>query len=294
MFCGICNKELTQGSNCMLLYSKAFPQGPYKLVSTHLRLHQGEIIFQGDGLCFCSMGLDKSFPPGAILMHFLCYYLFFGSSSPTRGILHHRRNRLATAMTFRGFDKAPFNRHYMIRFPQDISVDAFLETAAQFGFGRLQTLPNEVIFMIIRLYGGSPFLEAVQVMATALYLRALPFTRRYSWCYLSEVVSWRRGQVLPTLARGVQLGPVRITLDPRGICRIDHETGGIPSHTQHFVHVAEPFVEGVKLYFKDGLAYLKRPQGHRWFNIDEPPSTQDTDMVSHVTRLCPLWTSTAA
>ncbi|RSL58935.1 hypothetical protein CEP51_013994 [Fusarium floridanum] len=278
----------------MLLYSKTFPRGPYKLISTRLRLRQGEVIFQGDGLCFCRMGRDGSFPPGAAFMHFPCYSLYFGLRPLPRGILHHKRNRLATAMTFRGFDKAPFNRHYTVRFPQDdVPIDAFLETAAQFGYSRLKTLPNEVLFMIIRLYEGASFMEAVQVMSTALYIRALPFTRNCAWGYLADVVSWRRGQVRPTLARGVQLGPVRITLDPRGICRIDHETGGIPSHTQHFVHIEEPQVEGVKMYFKDGLAWLQRPRGVRWFKIDGPPSTQGMDMATPVTSLCPLWTTPA-
>ncbi|KAI8692000.1 hypothetical protein NCS56_00194400 [Fusarium sp. Ph1] len=269
--CGICNKELSEGSHCIIIYSKTFPRGPWKSVSARVGLRPGHIFWQGDGLCFCSIGCDKSLPPGAALTHLPCFYLFFVRSSPPRAVFHHRRDRLATVMTFRGFDKAPFNRHYTIRFPREVSVDAFIQTAAQFGLGRLESLPNEVLSMIIRFYVGSPFLDAVQVMATSRELRA--FTPHCVWFALQEVVSWKRGDAVPVLAgpQSRQPGLVRVTLDPRGLCCVDRETGGSPSHTQHFVHIQDG--KGVKLYFKDGLAYLKRPEGHPWFQIDEPPFT---------------------
>ncbi|KAJ3471887.1 hypothetical protein MRS44_001986 [Fusarium solani] len=278
--CGVCDKELSEGSYCMIIYSKTFPRGPWNSVSTRVRLRPGHTLWQGDGLCFCSIGRDKSLPPGAALTHLHCFFLFFGRSPP-RAVFHHMRDRLATALTFRGFDKAPFNRHYTIRFPRDVSVAAFLKTAAQLGLGQLESLPNEVISIIARLYVGSPFLDAVRVMATSLELRA--FTPHCVWFALQEVVSWKRGDAVPVLAspQSPQPGPARVTLDPRGICCIDRKTGGSPLHTQRFVRIQDG--KGVKLYFKDGLAYLKRPEGHSWFQINEPLLTRRTEgIIGHL------------
>ncbi|KAI8719871.1 hypothetical protein NCS52_00769400 [Fusarium sp. LHS14.1] len=275
--CGICDKELIDGSFCMILYSKNFPRGPWKSVSARFRLAQGHRLWQGDGLCFCGFGFGRSLPPGAALVHLNCFYLFFLRSHTPLAVFHYRRDRLATALTFRRFDSAPFNRHYKIRFPRQVPFDAFLHTARQFGFSRIDSLPNEILSMIIEFYEGSPFLHAVQVMATSLELRA--FTPHCVSFYLPEVVSWKRGDAVPVLAprQSPLPGPLRVTLDPRGICCVDRETGGSPSHSRRFVRIRDG--RRVRLYFKDGLAYLRRPEGYPWFRIEGPP-LRDTSRVS--------------
>ncbi|KAF4988917.1 hypothetical protein FDECE_14872 [Fusarium decemcellulare] len=273
--CDICEEKLEPCSDdVVLVYSKRFPFENWK---TATKKYTGLFfVYQNDGVCFCRRGRGDALA-GNATTHKECFQRVVGES-PTREML----NLLGRTLTWRRVEFAPLEEKLPIlpiETPKGFPTSILRYGGQKIGMPSLGNVPAEVAVLIQKNSSGAAFWRVPKGLSLRIELAGRPKGIDQVSVSLTDIVSWNRGNPIPECAANQHpLKLVRITLDSRGISRVERLTEHQPalsarqSSVLRFVIVDEWRIEGITMLFKDGLAWLKLPRNHPGLQVWDTPT----------------------
>ncbi|KAF4462859.1 hypothetical protein FALBO_10323 [Fusarium albosuccineum] len=273
--CDICEEKLEPCSDdVVLVYSKRFPFENWK---TATKKYTGLFfVYQNDGVCFCRRGRGDALA-GNATAHKECFQRVVGES-PTRETL----NLLGRTLTWRRVEFAPLEEKLPIlpiETPKGFPTSILRYGGQKIGMPSLGNVPPEVAVFIQKNSSGAAFWRVLKGLSLRIELAGRPKGTDQVSVPLTDIVAWNRGNPIPEYtANQHPLKLVRITLDSRGISRVERLTEHQPalsarqSSVLRFVIVDEWRIEGIIMLFKDGLAWLKLPRNHPGLQVWDTPT----------------------